>query len=356
MRIIPPVYLNFPGRSMYQLGRKLLFCLSAETAHDVALEMIGAGGRLGLAKMLAPEVPARPRQVMGITFDNPVGLAAGLDKNADCIDGLGALGFGHVELGTVTPRPQPGNPKPRAFRIPERQALVNRMGFNNKGVDHLVENVRKCNYQGVIGINIGKNFDTPVEEANSDYLTCLRKVYPHAGYITVNLSSPNTPGLRKLQFGDALKSLLSALKEEQALLTDKYGRKVPVAIKIAPDMTEEEIRGIAQELVAYELDGVIATNTTLDREAVLGLPNAGEQGGLSGAPLSHRSTEVIELLSTELSGKLPIIGVGGVMDAQTAADKIRAGASLIQLYTGFIYKGPALIREAAEAVYSCDRQ
>ncbi|MRI35252.1 dihydroorotate dehydrogenase (quinone) [Endozoicomonas sp. OPT23] len=339
---------------MYQLGRKLLFCLSAENAHDVSLEMISAGQRLGLSRMLAPAVPSRPRTVMGLTFDNPIGLAAGLDKNADCIDGLGDLGFGHIELGTVTPRPQPGNPKPRAFRIPEKQALINRMGFNNKGVDHLVENVRKCDYQGIIGINIGKNFDTPVEDANSDYLACLRKVYAHASYVTVNLSSPNTPGLRALQFGDALKSLLAALKEEQVLLTDKYGRRVPIAIKIAPDMTEEEIAGIAQELVAFELDGVIATNTTLSRDAVTGLQHAAEQGGLSGAPLSDRSTEVIRLLSSELSGKLPIIGVGGVVDARTAADKIKAGASLVQLYTGFIYKGPSLIREAAEAVYSCD--
>ena len=340
---------------MYQLGRKLLFCLSAENAHDVALELMGAGQRLGITGMLSPTVPARPRTVMGLTFENPVGLAAGLDKNADCIDGLGALGFGHVELGTVTPRPQPGNPKPRAFRIPEKQALINRMGFNNKGVDHLVENVRKSNYKGIIGINIGKNFDTAVEDANSDYLTCLRKVYPHAGYVTVNLSSPNTPGLRKLQFGDALKSLLSALKEEQALLTDKFGRRVPMAIKIAPDMSQEEVADLARELVAYELDGVIATNTTLDKSAVTGLQHASEQGGLSGAPLSDSSTEVIRLLSAELSGKLPIIGVGGIVDAKTAADKINAGASLVQVYTGFIYKGPSLIREAAEAVYSCER-
>ena len=340
---------------MYQLGRKLLFCLSAENAHDMALDMIAAGQRLGLNGLVAPNVPPRPRQVMGLTFDNPIGLAAGMDKNADCIDGMGALGFGHVELGTVTPRPQSGNPKPRAFRITERNALINRMGFNNKGVDHLVENVRKCNYKGVIGINIGKNFDTPVENANSDYQICLRKVYAHAGYVAVNMSSPNTPGLRKLQHGDALKSLLEMLKQEQTVLAERYGRKVPIAIKIAPDMTEEEIANIARELVAYELDGVIATNTTLSRDAVLGLPNAQEQGGLSGAPLSDRSTEVIQLLSSELSDKLPIIGVGGVMDAKTAADKITAGASLVQLYSGFIYKGPALIREAAEAVYSCDR-
>ena len=267
---------------------------------------------------------------------------------------MGSLGFGFIELGTVTPVGQPGNPSPRMFRILEKEAIVNRMGFNNKGVDHLVANVRKSNYKGVIGINIGKNLTTPVEEANADYLACLRKVYPHAGYVAVNLSSPNTPGLRKLQYGNALKSLLGALKEEQHLLAEKYGRKVPVAIKIAPDMTQEEIAEIAGELVSFELDGVIATNTTLDRDEVAGLKYADEAGGLSGAPLSQKSTEVIQLLSDELSGKLPIIGVGGIMDAETAADKIKAGASLIQLYSGFIYKGPALIREAAEAVYALD--
>lgn len=340
---------------MYKLARSAMFNLSAETAHDVALDLISAGSRLGLAKMMAPKVPSRPREVMGITFDNPVGLAAGLDKNADCIDGMGDLGFGFIELGTVTPVGQPGNPSPRMFRIPEKEAIINRMGFNNKGVDHLIANVRKNNYKGVIGINIGKNLSTSVEEANADYLTCLRKVYPHAGYIAVNLSSPNTPGLRKLQYGEALKSLLGALKEEQHLLTEKYGRKAPLAVKIAPDMTKEEIAEIASELISFEMDGVIATNTTLDREAVTGLNNADEAGGLSGAPLSQKSTEVIQLLSNELSGRLPIIGVGGIMDAATAGDKIKAGASLIQLYSGFIYKGPDLIREAAEAVYAQDR-
>ncbi|MGB0361302.1 MAG: dihydroorotate dehydrogenase (quinone), partial [Endozoicomonas sp.] len=253
-----------------------------------------------------------------------------------------------------TPVGQPGNPKPRMFRIPEKEALVNRMGFNNQGVDHLVANVRKSHYRGVIGINIGKNLTTAVEDANNDYLSCLRNVYPHAGYVAINLSSPNTPGLRKLQYGEALKSLLSALKEEQATLAKEYGCYVPLAVKISPDMTNEDIAEVAAELVAYELDGVIATNTTLERDAVKGLNNAEEAGGLSGAPLSHQSTEVIKLLAGELSGKLPIIGVGGIMDASTAADKIRAGASLVQVYSGFIYKGPELIREAAEAVYSAE--
>ncbi len=340
---------------MYKLARSAMFTLSAETAHDLALDMIGAGDRLGLTRLMAPKIPSRPRQVMGITFNNPVGLAAGLDKNADCIDGMGNLGFGFIELGTVTPVGQPGNPLPRMFRIPEKHAIINRMGFNNKGVDHLIANVRKSKYKGVIGINIGKNLTTPVEEANADYLTCLRKVYPHAGYIAVNLSSPNTPGLRKLQYGEALKSLLNALKQEQHLLTEKYGRKVPVAIKIAPDMTQDEIKDIAAELVSFELDAVIATNTTLDRDAVNGLNHAEEAGGLSGAPLTRKSTEVIQQLSDELSGCLPIIGVGGIMDAESAAEKIKAGASLVQLYSGFIYKGPGLIKEAAEAVYALDR-
>ncbi|MBO9483958.1 quinone-dependent dihydroorotate dehydrogenase [Salinisphaera sp. G21_0] len=339
---------------MYKLTRSALFCLSAETAHDFAMEMISAGGRLGLTRLMAPAVPVKPREVMGLTFNNPVGLAAGLDKNGECIDGLGSLGFGFLELGTVTPVGQPGNPKPRMFRIPEREALINRMGFNNLGVDQLVANVQKSQYKGIIGINIGKNLTTAVEDANRDYLTCLRKVYPHAGYVAVNLSSPNTPGLRKLQYGDALKSLLSVLKEEQASLAKAYGRQVPLAIKIAPDMTDDEIAAVAAELVSYELDGVIATNTTLDRDKVSGFATAEEAGGLSGAPLSDKSTAVIRLLASELSGKLPIIGVGGVMDAQTAADKIRAGASLVQIYSGFIYKGPELIREAAEAVYSVD--
>ena len=339
---------------MYLLARNLLFRLSAESAHDLALDMIGAGNRLGLAGLMAASVPDKPRKVMGLIFDNPVGLAAGLDKNADCIDGLGRLGFGFVELGTVTPRPQPGNPKPRMFRLEEKQAIINRMGFNNLGVDHLVENVRKSKYKGVIGINIGKNVDTPVESATEDYLTCLRKVYPHAGYVAINLSSPNTPGLRKLQFGEALRQLLDALKNEQALLGERYGRKVPLAVKIAPDMTDEEIADIARSLIDHGIEGAIATNTTVERDAVKGIKHADEQGGLSGAPLTGRSTEVIKTLAGELSGKLPIIGVGGVDSAEAAAAKIKAGASLVQVYSGFIYKGPALIRQVAEGIYSCE--
>lgn len=340
---------------MYKLARTALFNLSAETAHDLAMDVIGAGNRLGMTKLMAPKVPSIPREVMGITFENPVGLAAGLDKDGSCIDGLGSLGFGFIELGTVTPVGQPGNPKPRMFRVVEKEGLINRMGFNNKGVDNLIANVQKSNYKGVIGINIGKNLSTAVEDANSDYLHCLRKVYPHAGYIAVNLSSPNTPGLRKLQYGEALKSLLGSLKEEQAILTERYGRKVPLAVKIAPDMTHEEIAEVAGELVSFGLEGAIATNTTLDRESVMGLKFADEQGGLSGAPLTLKSTEVIRTLAGELSGKLPVIGVGGIMDGATAAEKIEAGAALVQLYSGFIYKGPQLIKEAAEAVYAVSK-
>ncbi len=338
---------------MYQLARKILFQFSPETAHDLTMDMLSASQRLGLLKCLFKPVPSVPTEVMGLTFDNPVGLAAGLDKDGECIDAFGSLGFGFVEVGTVTPRPQPGNPKPRLFRIVEREAIINRMGFNNKGVDHLVENLKKTRYQGVIGVNIGKNKVTPVEEAESDYLTCLRKVYAHSGYVAVNLSSPNTPGLRQLQFGDTLKSLLNVLKEEQGNLAKEHGKYVPLAIKLAPDMTDEEIRDIAAQLLAYEIDGVISTNTTLERDAVQGCKNANEDGGLSGAPLTDLSTQKIRVLAEALDNKLPIIGVGGVMDAQSAADKIKAGASLIQIYSGFIYRGPDLIREASEAVAAC---
>ncbi|RRJ84848.1 quinone-dependent dihydroorotate dehydrogenase [Aestuariirhabdus litorea] len=335
---------------MYSLARRFLFTLDPEVAHDLSLDLLGAAGRLGLGSLMAARVAPRPCSVMGIDFQNPVGLAAGLDKNGDCIDGLGALGFGFLELGTVTPRPQPGNPKPRLFRIPERQAIINRMGFNNKGVDHLVANVQRAQYKGVIGINIGKNFDTPVEEARSDYLTCFEKVYPHADYIAVNISSPNTPGLRSLQHGDVFRALLEALKEAQHRLNQQTRRYVPIAIKIAPDMEEEELRALAQVLLEQEMDGVIATNTTLDREPVAGLEHAAETGGLSGDPVRTRSTATIRMLADELAGRLPIIGVGGVSDAASAAEKIQAGASLVQVYTGFIYKGPALISAASEAV------
>ena len=338
----------------YSLVRNLLFRLPAETSHDLSLDWMSAAHRLKLLAPFVASIPNAPCKVMGIHFPNRVGLAAGLDKNADHIDALSTLGFGFIEVGTVTPRPQPGNPKPRLFRLTDQQAIINRMGFNNKGIDHLIERVKRTKFSGPIGINIGKNFDTPVENANADYLHCLRLAYPFATYITVNVSSPNTPGLRSLQFGDSLNSLLDVLKEQQAMLAAQFGRYVPIVIKIAPDMSDDEISIVAASLKARELDGVIAGNTTLDRERVKGSPFAQEAGGLSGAPLTEKSTHVIRQLKSELGESLPIIGVGGIMSGEMAADKIKAGASLVQLYTGFIYRGPKLIRECVEAIRFSD--
>ncbi|WP_304639962.1 quinone-dependent dihydroorotate dehydrogenase [Pseudomonas sp.] len=335
---------------MYSTLRSLLFRLPAETSHDLALDSIGAAGRLGLARHLARPVHTQPVEVMGLTFDNPVGLAAGLDKNGIAVDGLAALGFGFLEVGTVTPRPQPGNPKPRMFRLPEREAIINRMGFNNWGVDALLERLSAVRYSGVLGINIGKNASTPVENAVDDYLYCLRKVYPVASYVTVNLSSPNTPGLRTLQYGETLSRLLAQIKQCQLELQALHGNYVPVAIKIAPDMTAEEVSLVATTLVECGMDAVIATNTTLDRTAVAGLEHAEEAGGLSGGPLTEASTEVIRTLAGALGGRLPIIGVGGIMTGADAVEKLRAGASLVQLYSGFIYRGPELIGECVEAI------
>lgn len=340
---------------MYNLARQLLFKLSPETSHDLSLDLIGAGGRLGLNGLLT-KAPARlPVTVMGLSFDNPVGLAAGLDKNGAAIDGFAQLGFGFVEIGTVTPRPQPGNPKPRIFRLPEATAIINRMGFNNLGVDNLLNRVRASQYKGVLGINIGKNFDTPVERAVDDYLICLDKVYAHASYITVNVSSPNTPGLRSLQFGESLKQLLDALAERREQLAAQYGKRVPVAIKIAPDMSDEETVQVAQALLGAGMDAVIATNTTLGREGVEGLAHGDEAGGLSGAPVREKSTHIVKVLAGELAGRMPIIAVGGITEGKHAAEKIAAGASLVQLYSGFIYKGPALIREAVDAIAALPR-
>lgn len=332
----------------YSLLRNLLFTLSPERSHDLSLDWMSALDRLGLLSPFIEDVSSLPVEVMGIRFPNPVGLAAGLDKNADHIDGLAKMGFGFIEVGTVTPRPQPGNPLPRLFRLKEERAIINRMGFNNLGIEHLIERVVKCKYQGPIGINIGKNFDTPVEQANADYLIGLNKAYAHADYVTVNVSSPNTPGLRSLQFGDQLNALLDALKEEQAKLAKEHGKYVPVAIKIAPDMTDEEIAMVAQSLKSRQIDAVIAGNTTLDRDLVPGSIHSGEAGGLSGAPLTNKSTHVIRVLKDTLADALPIIGVGGIMEAQHALDKITAGASLVQVYTGFIYEGPALVRHSVE--------
>lgn len=330
--------------------RALLFQLDPETAHDWTRTLLRLPGAGMLARIAALGIPSAPRRVMGIDFPNPVGLAAGLDKDGECIALWRALGFGFVEIGTVTPRPQPGNPKPRMFRLPRAQALINRMGFNNQGVDRLVERVRHTCGRGVLGINIGKNADTPVERAVDDYLLGLRKVYPWASYVAINISSPNTPGLRDLQYGAALDRLLEALKTEQARLAAEHGRYVPLALKIAPDIADADLPIVGQALIRYELDAVIATNTTFSRAGVENLPHAQEVGGLSGAPLMARSTAVVARLWEVLADQLPIIAVGGILSGADAAAKIAAGASLVQLYTGFIYRGPELIREVVQAL------
>ncbi|MDN3639546.1 quinone-dependent dihydroorotate dehydrogenase [Simiduia curdlanivorans] len=337
---------------MYAFARRILFALDPETSHYLSLDMLGAAERLKMLGLFVPEVSGRPVEIMGIQFPHAVGLAAGLDKNGDYFNALGELGFGHVEIGTITPRPQPGNPQPRLFRLPEQQAIINRMGFNNKGVDHLVARVKKRRFKGVLGINIGKNFDTPVESAHVDYSIAMGKVYPYADYITVNVSSPNTPGLRSLQYGESLKILLHEVKEQQATLAQTVGKYVPVAVKIAPDMNDEEVQQVAQALLEADIDGVIATNTTLSREGVQGCEHADEAGGLSGAPVREKSTATIRLLNTALKGELPIIGVGGICSGEDAVEKIEAGASLIQIYSGFIYRGPELIAEVVDAINS----
>jgi dihydroorotate dehydrogenase len=287
---------------------------------------------------------------MGLTFPNPVGLAAGLDKNGSCINGLAALGFGFIEIGTVTPLSQPGNPGPRLFRLPQASAIINRLGFNNEGVDRLIANVRRARYRGILGINIGKNAFTPIARASEDYLICLRKVYEHASYVAINISSPNTANLRQLQGGDELDALLSQLKAEQDKLAQQFGKYVPIAVKIAPDLDSEQVKQIAALLLKHRIDGVIATNTTLSREGVENLPYGAEPGGLSGAPLRDKSTAVIRQLASELQGALPIIGVGGIMRGMDAAEKINAGAALVQIYSGLIYRGPSLVAECAAAI------
>ncbi|ROH84557.1 quinone-dependent dihydroorotate dehydrogenase [Pseudomethylobacillus aquaticus] len=336
--------------TIYALARPLLFQLDAEQAHDLTLKSLRVAEKAGLLGLLAKPPVCQPRSVMGITFPNPVGLAAGLDKNAAYIDGLAALGFGFIEVGTITPRPQPGNPKPRLFRVVEAQGVINRFGFNNLGVDQLLANVRAANYRGILGINIGKNFDTPNERAVDDYLLCLRKVYAQASYVTVNISSPNTKNLRALQEKDALSALLAALKQAQTDLSQRYGRYVPIALKIAPDLESEQINEIADLLMQHQFDGVIATNTTLSRAKVEGMSNATETGGLSGAPVREASNLVIRQLASRLQGALPIIGVGGILTGEDAAEKVAAGASLVQLYSGLVYRGPALVREACRAL------
>lgn len=336
--------------NFYQIVKPLLFQLDAEFAHDISLKSLKFAEKIGVLNGYPKAPYCVPRQVMGLTFPNRVGLAAGLDKNGAVIDGMAALGFGFIEVGTVTPRAQPGNAKPRLFRVKEAQGIINRFGFNNLGVDNLVENVNATKYSGILGINIGKNFDTPNERAVDDYLICMQKVYAHASYITVNISSPNTKNLRDLQAAEALSGLLASLKLEQTKLAEKYGKYVPITLKIAPDLTHDQVVEIANLLMQHQIDGVIATNTTLSRDAVKGLQNAEETGGLSGAPVRNISTVVIQQLAKQLQGALPIIGVGGILTATDAAEKIAAGASLVQVYSGLIYQGPALVHEVCRTI------
>ncbi len=343
---------------MYNLLRPALFRLAPETAHHLTLNGLNIAHALGLSALLTPPPAGNPCSVMGLNFPNPVGLAAGLDKNGECIDALAALGFGFLEIGTVTPLAQPGNPQPRMFRLPRAQAIINRMGFNNQGVEQLLKNVQRAAYRGVLGINIGKNAATPMEKAADDYLICLKRVYTHASYIAVNISSPNTKNLRQLQDEDALNGLLKLLKAEQRKLADIHGKYVPIALKIAPDLEKQQIAQIAQLLTLHGIDGVIATNTTLSRTGVENLPHGTETGGLSGLPVRDKSTAVIRQLYAELQAcekqglgaKVPIIGAGGIMSGADAVQKINAGATLVQVYSGLIYRGPELIGECCQAI------
>jgi dihydroorotate dehydrogenase len=334
----------------YSLIKPLLFQLDAELTHDLTLKTLKFAVKSGVLSCYPKALTCAPRQVMGLTFPNVVGLAAGLDKNGAVIDGMAKLGFGFIEVGTVTQRPQPGNARPRLFRVKEAQGIINRFGFNNLGVDNLVENVKAAKYDGILGINIGKNFDTPNERAVDDYIHCMQKVYAYASYITVNISSPNTKNLRDLQAAEALSSLLADLKLEQKKLAEKHGKYVPITLKIAPDLTEPQVIEIADLLMQHKIDGVIATNTTLSRDAIKGMKNAEETGGLSGAPVRNQSTIVIQQLSKQLQGALPIIGVGGILSGSDAVEKVAAGASLVQVYSGLIYKGPALVREICKTL------
>lgn len=331
----------------YPLIRPLLFALDAERAHEVTLRLLALGDSLGVTH--SSPVSSTPVEVMGLQFPNRVGLAAGLDKNGTAVDGLGRLGFGFLEVGTVTPRPQPGNPKPRLFRLPEHQAIINRMGFNNAGIDALLERLASVRFRGILGINIGKNFDTPIEKAVDDYLVCLDKAYPRASYVTVNISSPNTKNLRQLQGASELDALLGALKARQTTLADRHGKYVPLALKIAPDLDPEQIINIADALKRHRIDTVIATNTTLGREGVESSPLAAEAGGLSGGPLFEKSTGVIRSLARALAGELPIIAAGGITSGARARAKIDAGAALVQIYSGLIYRGPELVSECIAA-------
>ena len=335
---------------MYSLARPFLFCLDAERAHDLALLSIETAYRTGLNPLLAAKPAPLPTQVFGLSFANPVGLAAGLDKNGAHIDALAALGFGFIEIGTITPRAQAGNPKPRMWRLPEHRAVINRLGFNNEGVDALVRNVERARYNGVLGINIGKNKDTPNERATEDYLFCLERVYARASYITVNISSPNTQGLRDLQEEETLRRFVGTLREAQERLAGQHGTRKPMLLKIAPDLSEAELDGIAQVLLTARIDGVICTNTTIDRSAIAGATHAEEAGGLSGKPLFEKATSVLRGMAKRFGAKIPLVGVGGILSGADAAAKMAAGANLVQFYSGMVYRGPELIRECVDAI------
>jgi len=334
----------------YALVRPLLFKLDPETAHNLTMRNLGLLHRLGLLKTLLPSVPSLPKRVMGLDFPNPVGLAAGLDKNGEAIDALADLGFGFLEIGAVTPRAQPGNPKPRLFRLPQAEAIINRMGFNNLGVDNLLINLSNTDYTGILGVNLGKNLDTPIEKAADDYLICLEKLYAKVSFVTINISSPNTKNLRALQGGDELDALLTAVKNRQQALSQQHGKWMPVAIKIAPDLDPQQITAMAALFKKHHIDGLIATNTTLSREGVEKLPHGTETGGLSGQPVREKSTRVIKAFHTALAGEVPIIGAGGILSGPDAQAKIDAGADLVQFYTGLIYRGPGLVKECVEAL------
>lgn len=337
--------------STFNLLKKILFSMDPEKAHGLALSGIQAAYRTGLSGMLATRPALTPsRTLMGLTFPNPVGLAAGFDKSAEYVDALAALGFGFIEVGTITPRPQSGNPKPRLFRLTRHQAIINRMGFNNKGMEHAMRCLENTRYKGILGINLGKNFDTPLEKATEDYVTGFRALWKFASYVTINISSPNTPGLRDLHQQELLTELLAAMKAEQLRIHMQEGKYVPLVVKISPDMSDEQTTETAEIILQQKIDGVIATNTTISREGVATSDFAREQGGLSGAPLRARSTHVIRQLNQTIQNKIPIIGVGGIMDEESAREKMTAGCSLLQLYTGFIYHGPDLIYRVAKAI------
>ncbi|NKF51488.1 quinone-dependent dihydroorotate dehydrogenase [Shewanella sp. WXL01] len=332
----------------YKLAQKVMFQMDPEVAHNIAIGSLKMTGNNPLNCFYRQTVKPAPVECMGLTFPNPVGLAAGLDKDGESIDAFHAMGFGHIEVGTVTPRPQPGNDQPRLFRLKPAKGIINRMGFNNKGVDNLVRNLVAKKTDIMVGVNIGKNKDTPVEQGKDDYLICMDKVYQHAAYIAVNISSPNTPGLRTLQYGELLDDLLSSIKAKQTELAEKHGKYVPVALKIAPDLTDDEIKSISDSLIKNNFDAAIATNTTLSRDAVEGLLHAEETGGLSGKPLTDLSTQVIKKLVDNLDGAMPVIGVGGINSAKDAQDKFAAGAKMVQIYSGFIYQGPQLVKQIVD--------